>query len=147
VALPLTAPPPEPAVPTGSPPVDPASRTVLVVDDEPSARDVAIRMLNRRGYRTLSAEDGNEALAILADPAQRVDLVLLDLVMPHRDGVSTLRELRKAGIAAPVVIVSGYSAETLPVDLDQAAFLQKPYRMEALLEAIGSALGAASSAR
>src|SRR4051794_7271338 len=68
-------------------------RTVLVVDDVPDAREVVVRLLKRRGYQAVTAEDGYEALA--AVNTQPPDLVLLDLTMPRLDGVAVLKALRE----------------------------------------------------
>lgn len=69
-----------------------AAPTVLVVDDMPDARDVLARLLRLDGYKSLTAEDGISALAVVeADPP---DLILLDLTMPGMDGLDVLRRLQ-----------------------------------------------------
>jgi diguanylate cyclase (GGDEF)-like protein len=80
--------------------------TLLLVDDEAMNRDVLQRRLTRAGYRILTAENGTEALEV-AD-ANRVDLVLLDVMMPGMDGIETLRRLRQSRSVAelPVIMVT-----------------------------------------
>jgi diguanylate cyclase (GGDEF)-like protein len=80
--------------------------TLLLVDDEPLNRDALQRLLSRAGYRVLTAENGAQALDIAA--ADRVDLVLLDVMMPGMDGIETLRRLRESRSISelPVIMVT-----------------------------------------
>src|SRR5947208_16653696 len=70
-----------------------AQRTVLVVDDEPMLRNLLSRLLRMEGYDVLEAEDGQTALDVVA--REMPDLVLLDVMMPARDGLDVLGDLRK----------------------------------------------------
>lgn len=72
------------------------AKTVLVVDDEEALRTLAAKLIATRGYKVLTAASGSEALAILAGRA-RVDLLVLDVVMPGLSGLQTLEEVRKRG--------------------------------------------------
>ena len=103
--------------------------TLLVVDDEPLNRDVLQRRLERVGYRVLTADSGPAALAIAA--AQRVDLVLLDVMMPGMDGIETLRQLRQSRSVSelPVIMVTAKdSTEDVVEALDAGAndYITKP---------------------
>jgi diguanylate cyclase (GGDEF)-like protein len=91
--------------------------TLLVVDDELLNRDVLQRRLVRAGYRVLTADSGQSALDIAG--AQRVDLVLLDVMMPGMDGIETLRRLRQSRSVAelPVIMVT---ARDSPDDVVEA---------------------------
>ena len=86
-------------------------KTVLVVDDEPDARDFLATVLEDNGYATVLAKDGNEAISILE--AGTPDLVTLDITMPEKSGVAVYRKLKESdelkGI--PVIIVTGVSGE------------------------------------
>ena len=114
-------------------------RTVLVVDDEPEVRAVVTRMLQRVGLTVRQAGDGDAALeALEARGVPPIDLVLLDLTMPKRSGPSTLSEMRTRGMTVPVIIASGFSAEAVPEGSVIAGFLQKPFRAEALEQAIAA---------
>jgi CheY-like chemotaxis protein len=71
------------------------SETILVIDDEEMIRQTAVQMLERRGFQTISAEDGEAGLAVYRDNQQQVDLVLLDHSMPRMSGLETLQALRQ----------------------------------------------------
>ena len=70
------------------------SKTIVVIDDEATIRDVVRRYLEVDGFRVIEAEDGQQALDVLLD--QRVDLILLDVMLPGMDGFSVARLLRNA---------------------------------------------------
>jgi DNA-binding response OmpR family regulator len=80
----------------------PAQRSVLIVDDEPTIAEVVSRYLERAGYRTRIAGDGAEALRAAA--AQRPDLVVLDLMLPGVDGLRVMRRLRDQD-AEPIGVI------------------------------------------
>ena len=77
---------------------------VLVVDDVPELRSLVCRMLEDHGVQTLTASDGAEAIQLLS--RQQVDLVLLDMHMPVKDGLTTLRELKSSGFITPVLALT-----------------------------------------
>jgi len=84
-------------------------KTILVVDDDPDARDFFITVLEDNGYATVSARDGNEALDRLGESIP--DLVTLDITMPEKSGVGVYRKLREEESykAIPVIIITGVS--------------------------------------
>jgi CheY-like chemotaxis protein len=84
-------------------------KKILVVDDEPDARDFFITVLEDNGYATVSARDGNEALQRLEEGLP--DLVTLDITMPEKSGVGVYRKLREteAYKNIPVIIITGVS--------------------------------------
>ncbi|PTY07387.1 hypothetical protein DB347_08795 [Opitutaceae bacterium EW11] len=126
-------PPPAPALPA-RPDV-----TILVVDDEPTVRDVAELALRRQGFRTLSAPDGAQAVALVRDTQTRIGGVLLDLTMPELDGVSTLKALRALRPDLKAVLMSGYdqSEATQRFDgLGLHGFLQKPFTIDTLRQKV-----------
>jgi PAS domain S-box-containing protein len=114
-------------------------RTVLVVDDDSVVRSLSREMLEEAGYDVLTASDGREAVELYHDRAAEVDAVLLDMTMPHMDGDATFGELRKIRTDVRVIVSSGYSEQDA---MDRfrgarpAGYLQKPYRMKDLLEAV-----------
>ena len=143
VAFPLLAEPVErhPTVASGAD-GDLLGRRILVVDDEEEVRRIIARMLTHFGVNVRQASDGDQALSLLTGTEGRdIDLVLLDLTMPIKSGRATLREMRARGIATPVIIVSGYSAESVEAEDGVAAFVQKPIRMGDLRSAIVGVLG------
>ncbi|QPQ56219.1 response regulator [Allosphingosinicella flava] len=117
------------------------SGTILLVEDEAMVRAVAERALTRHGYTVLSAENGEAALEILA-AAERVDLMISDVVMPTMDGPTTVREARKTHPDLPILFISGYAEEQLrkSIDLENVAFLAKPFSVQKLAEAARDAL-------
>ena len=84
-------------------------KTVLVVDDEPDAREYLTTVLEDNGYATQSAKDGNEAMSMLEQNPP--DLVTLDITMPEKSGVSVYRKLRSDDDLknVPVIIITGIS--------------------------------------
>jgi CheY-like chemotaxis protein len=120
--------------------------TVLVVDDEPQVRDVARRMLERRGWTVLLAVDGREALDTYARHAAAIDVVVLDVTMPRLSGDGVLAEWRRTGVTVPVVLASGYSAQSIALIVegpDAPVFVQKPFVQGELLAAVDRALARA----
>ena len=86
-------------------------KTVLVVDDEEALRNLAARLIEKRGYQVLTAGDGAEALAVLARGA-RVDLMVLDVMMPGVDGLQTLEQVRARGYTKlPVVLLTAQTKD------------------------------------
>jgi signal transduction histidine kinase/CheY-like chemotaxis protein len=132
---------------------------VLVVDDEPAVRDLAMRNLAAAGYQVLCAREGDEALTIyraraaLGQGTGAVQIVLLDLTMPGRSGRAVLAELLAIEPGARVILSSGYSSEMPAAGAaGEAEFLAKPYSTHQLLACVRRVLdhprpGTASSAR
>src|SRR5215469_9788648 len=82
-------------------------RTVLVGEDEPEVRGYLEMSLKCLGYSVEFAEDGDEVLRSLRDRSAPLDAVLLDIIMPNRDGIETLKEIRRTDADLPVIMVSG----------------------------------------
>jgi DNA-binding response OmpR family regulator len=102
--------------------------TLLVVDDHERTRTLLRKVLAGDGHVVLVAEDGTEALRLLAE--HDVDLVLLDLVMPRSNGLEVLTALRRSGVTTPVVMVSGVDDVAVRVqalDLGAVDFVVKPF--------------------
>jgi two-component system cell cycle sensor histidine kinase/response regulator CckA len=115
--------------------------TVLIVDDDPMVRDVAVAMLGRiGGYRVVLASGGGEAIGLVRSDPSGFDLVLLDFVLGDMSGTEVLTELRRIVPSLPVVVVSGFGPpESLPPGLTVDATLDKPYtlaQLGALLEQV-----------
>ena len=114
-------------------------RTILVVDDEPMVREFAHRLLESEGHVVLEAGSGQEALVTLRERANQIDGVLLDLSMPGMDGTDLLSALRSFAPALPVIVHSGYPADSTAETLAPwhvAGVLQKPYRAARLTEMV-----------
>ena len=84
-------------------------KTVLVVDDDPDARDFFITVLEDHGYETVFARDGNEALDRIQE--RLPDLITLDVTMPEKSGVGVYRKLKETEewVDIPVIIITGVS--------------------------------------
>jgi len=109
--------------------------TILVVDDDITIRAVTQIALEGAGYLVLSAEDGREALAHYEQHKDEIAAILLDVNMPEMTGDETFYELRSLGASAPVIISSGSSEEEIAGLISgDVAFIQKPYKAEALIE-------------
>ena len=80
---------------------------ILLVDDDPGVRASLADVLSERGYDVAEATDGNDGLRALGREA--FDLVMLDILMPGREGIETIREIRKKWAALPVLAISGGS--------------------------------------
>ncbi len=117
--------------------------TVLVVDDTGEVRDVTRRMLERSGYKVITASDGLEAAKAFCHYENVIDIVLLDLVMPELDGVEALKVIHGVQEDAKVVLVTGYP-ERFAADrwreLGFAAFIPKPYTSAQIISVVESVL-------
>ena len=120
-------------------------RTVLVVDDEFGVAEVIEAILEEDGYRVLTAVNGRQGLARLAE--YKPDLVLLDLMMPILDGPSMLRAMKAdpAFRDIPVVMMSSLDPRSVDAQCDgYVAFLRKPFRAAAITDLVARVLGAGS---
>ncbi len=138
------APAPETGVAVeAAPDAEPVRGTVLIIDDEPSMRSVARRVVERLGLSVLEAEDGAQGLALFAARAHEISVVLLDLTMPKLGGEEVLAQIRTTHPALPVIVASGYDHADALARMPQdgcTTFLQKPFGVQALREALGGAL-------
>ena len=118
--------------------------TVLLVEDEDMVRAVAERALVRQGYTVLTAENGEAALDLL-ETSGRPDLLISDVMMPLMDGPTMVRRVRERYPDLPVLFMSGYAEEQLrkSIDLDNVAFLAKPFSVQQLAEAARDVLASA----
>ncbi len=113
---------------------------VLVVDDEKSLRDFVRRNLEARHYKVLTASNGLEAMAIFK--GENVDLVILDLMMPHLDGLETTRRIRESS-NTPIIILTALGEESDKVrafDMGADDYLTKPFGVGELMGRIKAVL-------
>lgn len=116
---------------------------VLLVDDEETLRALGQAMLERLGFEVLTASDGKEAVALYREHRHQIDLVLLDLTMPHMDGEEAFRELRQINPEVRVVLCSGYTEQDVTARFagkGLAGFIQKPYTLQDLSERLRTCL-------
>jgi two-component system cell cycle sensor histidine kinase/response regulator CckA len=113
--------------------------TILLVEDEEAVRAFGARALASRGYTVLEAASGLEALDVVEEVDGKIDLVISDVVMPEMDGPTMFGELRKRGIKAKVIFVSGYAEEAFSKNLpagEDFGFMPKPFTLKQLVETV-----------
>ncbi len=109
--------------------------TILIIDDEETIREAAAAILEDVGYRTLSAENGEQGVALYRAHQQEIAAVLLDMTMPNMDGRECFAELQRINPDVRVILSSGYDEQEATSHFDDhalAAFVQKPYFPERL---------------
>jgi len=116
------------------------SATILVVDDEPSIREVVSLYLRRAGYQVLIADDGQTALQTLEESMP--DLVVLDLMLPQIDGLEIMRRLRAQG-DTPVIMLTARRDETdriLGLEMGADDYVVKPFSPRELVSRVKAVL-------
>ncbi len=119
--------------------------TILVVDDETTVRRFAKIALEKRGFAVMVAESGEEGVALLLQPGNKVDLVLLDLTMPSMSGEEAFDQMRRVDPTVPIVLSSGFSHATATQRFhgkNISGFLGKPYTGAQLCDAVHSVMKA-----
>ena len=119
------------------------AKTILIGEDDMEVRAYLKMALGCLGYSVELAQDGDEVLATLQSSRAQIAAVLLDLTMPNRDGIDTLREIRRISPDLPVIVVSG-DTSTLSVvaamKVGATNFLSKPVTHEQLRDSLDRAL-------
>lgn len=119
-----------------------ASSSILVVDDEPGIRELLCLMLESEGYNVTAAQDGLEASKLMA--AKPVDIVITDLLMPERDGLEFIAEIRKKFPAVRIIAMSGGghiardSYLKIAKNFGAHFLLEKPFTQAVVLAAVES---------
>jgi two-component system cell cycle sensor histidine kinase/response regulator CckA len=124
------------AVPRGS-------ETILLVEDDPKLRVLAVRVLKKYGYEVLVADCGSEALAIASNPETLIDAVVTDVVMPGINGRQLVEKLLESRPALPALLMSGYADDEVlrrGVMQGDREFLQKPFTPEQLARKVRAVL-------
>ena len=121
---------------------------ILIVEDEAPFRDVLVRVLREKGHDPIETPDGSQALKICQ--TNHIDLMLTDLIMPNKEGIETIIEVRKNFPNLPIIAMSG-GGRTGPHDLLTAAAalgahatISKPFHVQQLLALIETHLAASS---
>lgn len=116
--------------------------TVLIVDDEPTVCRIAVRFVERCGFRTISATDGATGVASFLANTEALAAVLLDVTMPGMSGTHALQQMHAIDPTVPVLLMSGYTEPDALIaggDGVAAAFLHKPFQLEEVRAALRQA--------
>jgi CheY-like chemotaxis protein len=116
---------------------------ILIVDDETSILTITSQTLEAFGYKTMTANDGAEAIAIYAQHRNKIAVVLTDMAMPVMDGPATIRALLKVNPAAKIIAATGLKTEGSEAKALNAGvkhFLSKPYTASTLLKTLRTVL-------
>ncbi len=125
-----------------------SNKRILVIDDEPTALEVLRKILEIEGYDVLQATNGEEGVAVFQQTP--CDLVITDMVMPVKDGLQTILELRNENPDLPVIAISGggtISKErylAVAGYLDNVITIAKPFTVEDVSGAVKKFLGSSS---
>ncbi|UCF85989.1 MAG: PAS domain S-box protein [Desulfobacteraceae bacterium] len=119
------------------------TETVLLVDDEDMIIGVGEKILKRMGYDVLTARDGKEAIKIYKEHQDKIDIVVLDMIMPEMGGGETYDRLKEINPDIKVILSSGYSVEGQASEILKRGcngFIQKPFRMKRLSKKIAEVM-------
>ncbi|MGQ9812364.1 MAG: PAS domain S-box protein [Dissulfurimicrobium sp.] len=117
--------------------------TIMVVDDEESVRTITKMMLEEFGFKVITAKDGMDAVEKFKKYHEKIDAVILDLIMPHLTGDEVYREMRRISPNVKVILSSGYSERDVISKFagkKNVGFLQKPFKADVLLYKIKTAI-------
>jgi two-component system nitrogen regulation response regulator NtrX len=133
-------------------PLTAVAPTVLVVDDEKNIRRTLEMVLGGEGYRVLEAESAEQALELIRNPRQPVDVAILDLKLPGMSGLEALERLRadEATRELPVIVVSGHATvhdAVSAIKLGASDFFEKPLNRERVLVSVRNSVRAARMSR
>jgi len=110
---------------------------IILADDEEFSRDIAALFLERKGYRIFQYDNGHDAINFFQDNISLIDLIILDVMMPIKNGLETLVEIRnlQAGENIPVIFQTGNQKNYLleqNITLKNVFILEKPYEIKQL---------------
>lgn len=131
-----------------TPPPIPGRKKLVVVEDDEDTRELELFLLGSEGYHVVGLADGEHAAETVA--RERADLVILDVMLPRKDGVQVLRELASSPETAdtPVILVSAYLEspavrQALATSRQVKRVFQKPFDVTQLFEAVSEELASA----
>ena len=128
-----------PSAPTARQLPDPATRCILVVDDEPTVLEMTARMLRSAGYVVVEASNAREALRLLEGGDSTIDVVLTDVVMPETDGHTLGRLIEERYPGLPIAYISTYPVNDIfhrGAPGPNLPFLSKPFSPDALVAVV-----------
>ena len=115
--------------------------TILLCDDDEVIRELYRKILELRGYRVITAVDGNDAIEKYKEKKDEISLLVSDVMMPNKSGGQAYEEIRKINKSLRVIFSSGYNTETTRTIKEEGYhYLQKPYAPQFLLQKIKEVL-------
>lgn len=125
-----------------TPPFSVHEGLLLIVDDEPLMTDLFIKIISKRGFEVISANDGESALEIVRSRNSDLSLVITDMTMPGMDGVGLSRALEQIAPSLPVLIATGLDTDfgELQAPSNVVGIVTKPYQTNTLMDTIRTIL-------
>ncbi|GEM_PF-3236758 len=117
--------------------------SILVIDDEDEVNEITVKLLESLNYKVTSFVDAEEALDWYTDNHSKIDLIILDMIMPDLDGLETFKRIKLINFEAQVIICSGFSVELKAkevLSLGAKSFIQKPFTSSSLSQAVAKIL-------
>lgn len=117
------------------------THTIAVIEDDESVRTSLVLNLQVEGFKVITAVNGEEGIALVN--AEKPDIIILDVMMPKKDGLQTCREIRNSGISTPLILLTARCAEVdkvLGLDLGADDYLAKPFGMMELIARVKALL-------
>ncbi len=114
---------------------------ILIIEDEPNIRELVLYNLNQSGYEGLAAEDGLQGLAMIR--SVKPDLILLDIMLPGKNGYDICRELRSEGNNTPVIMLTAKNEEidkVLGLEFGADDYISKPFGIRELMARVKAVL-------
>jgi CheY-like chemotaxis protein len=117
--------------------------TILVAEDNPAVRSLLLEVLQIEGYVVIEATDGEEAISVFLENQHVIDLVVLDAVMPRKNGLEAYKEIKEVRAGTRVLLMSGYTEDIIfnkGFEDKAVEFISKPLSMEELLKKVREVL-------
>ena len=113
---------------------DDSKKKILIVDDEPSIQDLLVFNLEKEGYKTMTASDGEEGITLAL--SQNPDLILLDVMLPKADGLTVCKRIRQTMSKVPIIMLSAKGEEIdkiLGLEIGADDYMTKPFSIRELI--------------
>ena len=113
---------------------DDSKKKILIVDDEPSIQDLLVFNLEKEGYKTITASDGEEGVSLAL--SQNPDLILLDVMLPKADGLTVCKKIRQTMSKVPIIMLSAKGEEIdkiLGLEIGADDYMTKPFSIRELI--------------
>jgi two-component system, cell cycle sensor histidine kinase and response regulator CckA len=155
IYLPITGKPQDDEYAETLPPIRGGTQTILVAEDEEALRELARGVLEDLGYKVVLARDGEEAVELYSSEGEKIDLLLLDMVMPRMGGYKAYERISALRPSVPVIFMTGYSVEAMQsrfanqneaLEETGALIIQKPYSLDTLVRKVYEVLDGAAVA-